>query len=286
MHFTYQTPDLSSLKQGDVLKKTPELADLIREVHPHYGQESYLYFQVLTQTCDLVRRGAKPCKSRYITLAAVRSLDLVVSREISEFEDHVEFDGKLLCSTKHKLQLADILNKLLNNNDPRHFYLAAEPTLGFMSDCCTQLPLSISIRAHQHYDVCLAAKVLELQENFRAKLGWLVGNLFSRVGTEDYVPGKAPSKKAFETEVEERMKQFVAWVGKEQFSDFKQRLEAGRTVEEIVEQAKEAQKKERERKLELLVASLTKSLKFDETQQTKLRNILSQNPIVAKGLSA
>jgi len=33
--------------------------------------------------------------------------------------------------------------------------------------------------------------------SFRAKLGWMVGNLYSRVGTEDYVPGALPCSSDF-----------------------------------------------------------------------------------------
>ena len=148
MHFTYESElDATSLKQGDVLKKTPELLNLIKQIHPHYAEEDYLYFQVITQTCDLVRRNGELCKSRYITIAAVRSLDLVIKRMINEFKDKVEFKGQLLCSTKHKGKLVEFLKKLFNKNDSNFFFLKAETDCGLSIDCCTQLHLSISIRA-------------------------------------------------------------------------------------------------------------------------------------------
>lgn len=90
MHFTYREPDSAKLKQGDILKKTPALLDIIEKVHPHYANDDYLFFQVLTQTCDLVRRNGV-CKSHYITLAAVRSFDLIVRRAIEGFSDQTTF---------------------------------------------------------------------------------------------------------------------------------------------------------------------------------------------------
>ena len=89
IHFTYRQPDQSSLKQGDVLKKTPTLLTVIKGIHPPYALDDYLFFQVLTQTCDLFRRDGT-CKARYITIAAVRSLKSVVQRTIDEFEAVVE----------------------------------------------------------------------------------------------------------------------------------------------------------------------------------------------------
>jgi hypothetical protein len=43
---------------------------------------------------------------------------------------------------------------------------------------------------------------LELKESFRAKLGWLAGNLYSRIGTEDWTPENR-TKKAFKKMVED-----------------------------------------------------------------------------------
>lgn len=38
----------------------------------------------------------------------------------------------------------------------------------------------------EHYDKLLSAKVVGVTDVFQAKLGWLVGQLYSRVGTPDY----------------------------------------------------------------------------------------------------
>ena len=46
------------------------------------------------------------------------------------------------------------------------------------------LPLSVAVRA-DHYDACLQAKVAQLDHIFAAKVGWLTGNLYSRVATPD-----------------------------------------------------------------------------------------------------
>lgn len=48
-----------SLCQGDILEKTDDLIAILKEVHPYFLNESYKYFMVLSQSCDLVRRNGK-----------------------------------------------------------------------------------------------------------------------------------------------------------------------------------------------------------------------------------
>lgn len=85
MHFTYSEPQ-GDLKQGDLLRRTSSLEDLLRDVHPHYKEkQANKYFIVLTQSCDLVRRTSHdPCKSRHLSLAPVRPLSLLLERYLAE----------------------------------------------------------------------------------------------------------------------------------------------------------------------------------------------------------
>ena len=98
-HFTYSRSTSSNLMQGDVISKTSGLKRLLEEVHPHYLQDDYTHFLVITQSCDLVKRGGKDCKSRYITLAAVRPLTLVLEREIRTLQDDFMFAANV-CTMK------------------------------------------------------------------------------------------------------------------------------------------------------------------------------------------
>ena len=246
LHFTYSEPELDQLRQGDILRKTPELLRLIQTVHPHYANEDYRYFQVLTQSCDLVRRGGKPCKSRYLTLAAVRPMSLIVKRALDSYEKKFVFDNQVFCSEAHRRALKDLFVKLFNNNDTQNFFLKASPDHGLDVDCCAQLHLSIAIRAYEHYDLCLGAKILELRDEFRAKLGWLVGNLYSRVGTQDYVPGAMSDEKAFEEFVQSAMQQYVAWVPEKDYATYQKQHSKAANFEEM--QGRVATEKERDRK--------------------------------------
>jgi hypothetical protein len=285
MHFTYSdTPDFTELQQGDVLKKTPELLALIGQVHPHYASDKYHYFQVLTQSCDLVRRSGKQCKSRYVTLAAVRPLDVIIGRAIGKFDGAIKFQEQYFCSDRHKHTLKDSLNKIFNNNDTQLFFLKAEPDAGITIDCCTLLHLSISIKAAEHYETCLAAKIVELKENFRAKLGWLVGNLYSRVGTDDYVPSAIADQATYDRFVEEQMTRYVAWVPSNDFALFKKNAPQAQSVEDISERINSQRNKSRDSSLNGLLNVIAKRFELDDNEKATLRNLLAQHPVVQRGL--
>ncbi len=188
-HFTYcRLKPGSDLQQGDVLRKTTEIVELLKEVHPHYALESYTHFLVLTQSCDLVRRAKNQCKARYITLAAIRPLSLLVERQIQEMQSDPFKRQANICTTKQREALKVFLERLLNNNESDYFYLHEDAALGFPESQCAFLRLSISVRAYQHYDICLRSRLFSLTETFSHKLGWLVGNMYSRIDTVDWVP--------------------------------------------------------------------------------------------------
>lgn len=187
MHFTY-TENLctTELCQGDVLERTPDIDALLELVHPHfYKKESNLFFMVLTQSCDLVPRSNGNCKASYITIAPVRPIDIVLSRQVSGLQaDGIQANAPVL-TDKSKSKLSEFLQRLYNNNEPGLFFLEASGTI-LPSDCCVYLNLSIAIKSMEHYQKCVDAKRLQLSDTFQAKLGWLVGQMYSRVGTDDW----------------------------------------------------------------------------------------------------
>src|SRR4051794_11739779 len=85
------------------------------------------------------------------------------------------------------------LESLMDNNKPGFFYLHTDLTLGIDQPCCAFLQLAISFRA-QHYERCLEAKIAQLKTEFQAKLGWLIGTMFSRVATTEWNVEKPAEK--------------------------------------------------------------------------------------------
>lgn len=194
MHFTYvkYAKNEGDLKQGDLLRRTDRLEAILREVHPHYAKsQGYRYFIVLTQSCDLVQRDGNPCSARYITIAAVRRLAVVAERQLEKIARGFErdlWDRSGFISDQLEVRLVDFMKRLYNNNETDHFFLYREPAVDLHESHCAVLHLSVALRAREHYDALKDARVLGLTESFQHKLGYQVGKIYSRVGTEDWTP--------------------------------------------------------------------------------------------------
>ncbi|MBM4033893.1 MAG: hypothetical protein FJ291_19245 [Planctomycetes bacterium] len=185
-HFAYApftTED--DLQQGDILLSATALGSLLDGVHPHFVDPKYTGFLVLTQTCDLERRPDRGgrCRSSYINLAVIRKLqdvlhDLLgkVCTRLSERAYHAA----------DKNRAKELLERVINQNEQALglFYLHPDAAIGFAEPCVALLQVSFALRA-QHYEALVDVRRGRLKEIFQARLGWLVGNLYSRVAVQD-----------------------------------------------------------------------------------------------------
>lgn len=187
IHFTYKpNPDMKTLCQGDILEITDELTTVLKDVHPYFLNEQYKYFIILSQSCDLVRRNGKNCKTPYITLAAVRRYSDFLEKTLLKGKFAEKHAGLLLMDEKNKNRAYQFIERLYNNTESEYFFLYKEEALNFQESMVAYLKVSIALKSNEHYDKCLNAKKIELTDEFKAKLGWLVGNMYSRVGTADW----------------------------------------------------------------------------------------------------
>jgi hypothetical protein len=280
--FTYQLSDDKDLQQGDVLAKTEAIKKILEKVHPYYQtNDTYTHFIVLTQSCDLVRRDNELPKSRYITLASVRPLDRVIKREIEKYQSEIAKKA-MVCKDTVRERLAHFVEQLLNNNLPEFFYLHPEPQLGFPEASCAFLRLSVSIRASEHYAACLSSRILSLAQLFQAKLGWLVGNMYSRVATDDWVPGEV-SKEQFDEMIENILEGYCDFIDAKKLKAAERQAppellgKTGAEIKEYIKNTKVPQKKEELlNAVEEVVRELGKIQSNDESTQLKLR--LSVHP--------
>lgn len=289
-HFTYASVDRGQLNQGDVLRRTPEVEVILREVHPHYTRADYPFFIVLTQSCDLIRRGGGPCGSRYITLAAIRPLRLALEREIRRFQ-YNPIEKKLgICSRAQHAKMVQLAERLLNNNQDRYFFLQREPGSGLEEDHCAFLQLSIALKAELHYETLLAAKILQLSESFQHKLGHLVGTMYSRVGTEDWVPQHA-TETEFRKRTRELVEDLVGWLEKDLhrrvLAELDELEDEERTPEKLLEVV-ESNVKTREGKLKEGLDSIEQVLRGADVEPEligRIRRRLESNSDIRSRLS-
>ncbi len=191
MHFTYTDLDKEShLQQGDLLRIDGRLKEVLQKYHLYYAtNKDYKFLIVLTQSCDLVPR--EPCKAKYINVAAVKPAVMALDKEFSHLRQSEAEEELQLFAKEERHRCRQFVEKLLNNNHSDYFYLEPDASLSFSDPMAAFLKLSIALRTDKHYSKCLENRFGQLRPEFQAKLGWLVGNSYSRVGTSDWLPDKA-----------------------------------------------------------------------------------------------
>jgi hypothetical protein len=221
-----------------------------------------------------------------VTLAAVRPLDLVVRRAIEGYQ-YRELERQFgVLGSRVKPKVTQFLERLFNNNEPEYFYLHRQPELGLPMDCCAILQVSIALRADLHYNTLLAAKILQLQESFEHKLGYLVGTTYSRVGTADWVPDHM-TEKAFQKRIDDLLNSssLVTWVDdnllNKALDDIKNLAPEEQTIERF-EAAVARRHSDRAARKQQALDALVKAaadLQMDPALATKLRSRLENDPV-------
>lgn len=183
-HWTYDDVDtVSDLEQGDLIRPSVDIRQVLDRYHRYFSDDKYTLFIISTQSCDLVRRKHGP-KASYITIAAVRYLREVAGRLLAEIAPQV---GAGMFRTSGQNQWRDFLSRLFNQNEQNLglFYLHKDADAGVDDDSVAFLRVTVALKT-EHYETILAARAGRLRAEFRAKLGWLLGNLFARPATADW----------------------------------------------------------------------------------------------------
>jgi len=209
-HFTYKkvVKKSAALEQGDVIERTEEITEILKAVHPYYLQDNYLKFIILTQSCDLaIRKNSH--KAKYITIAAIRPLSLVRERFLND--DRSELERKAdIAGERIKGKLKSFLVRLFNNNIPEYFFLYKDSISGIDENMVAFLRLSIALKSDLHYKALQKARISTLSPEFRAQLGWNVGNIYSRVGTPDW--DDVYSKEKYEEAINAELMSQTEWI--------------------------------------------------------------------------
>lgn len=86
-----------------------------------------------------------------------------------------------------RAEIYELIERIINQNEQTLglFYLEPDGDLKLAVGAVALLRVTIALRA-QHYEDLKNARIGRLKSPFRNKLGWLAGNLFSRVDTPDW----------------------------------------------------------------------------------------------------
>ncbi len=184
-HWTYESFQAEDdLRQGDILEPTKELREILHLVHPYFFDPKYTAFLVVTQSCDMVRRRGKLPSTRYISIAVVRPLETVLHNFLSQVCECV-IEGVYL--KESKVDARRLMERIFNQNEQTLgvFYLHNDSSAGIDTPSVSLLRVKVTLLV-EHYEVLCRARRGRLHSDFRSKLGWLVGNLYARIGTPDW----------------------------------------------------------------------------------------------------
>lgn len=178
----YENPVGNSLCQGDILAR--EIVAPVLQGHLDYfaQQEHFIGYCVVTQSCDLANGRCED----FVTLAVMRYIDEAFLRIRFDRWDNAE---------KRRRMLENIINHDFNKR--AYFYLPADNDMG-VPEAVVDLRVTFALDSDLHYAKLLEARRVSLSDLYAAKLGWMMGHLFSRVATPDWDDaGLAQTKKAY-----------------------------------------------------------------------------------------
>ncbi|WP_459938172.1 hypothetical protein [Desulfonatronum parangueonense] len=276
---------MNRLQQGDVLHRTSRLEDLLSEYFPYYvSHVENKFFIVLTQSCDLAIRENGQCAAHYISISPVRPLKAVIERETFKLRyDNNELKFNFADQSRMN-KLRDFMERLINNNEPDYFFLYRQQDKGLDNDYCAFLKLSIAFKV-DHYKTLLDAKILQLEDSFQHKIGYNIGNSYSRVGTKDWLSDKVKDRHEFSSIISAMLKNVDGyWLEKSVYNDVKKQLK-NRSNEDlsfedfvnIVEDVKKKNKSNKERAIDI-ISSVLSSRSIPDDEVNKIKTALKNRP--------
>lgn len=215
MHWTYTHINNSEedLQQGDIIIPNNVFYSELEKIHPYFCNKKYLGFIILTQSCDLVRRNEEQCSSDYICLGVIRDLESLLPRL---FEKSCTKLSSNVYLADDKFKAIQLIKRILNQNEQSLglFYLHEDNDSGIAESSVALLRVNFSLRAKDHYHKLVKLRSGRIAAPYKEKLGWLSGNLYSRIGTPDW------SEKESRNKIENLIKKYIdneslIWLSKE-----------------------------------------------------------------------
>lgn len=202
--FVYRDPTAllhDVLGQGDLIESTSEVRQILTKDHPSLCDIlQFTHFIVITQSCDLIKRRGR-FNAPYITVAAVGPFRHFVRNFFNAKRRKLPNTDFTFISENEKARWSQLLERFLNNTENEHFFLPKDGHENLEEDLLAHLRLTAALDKNC-YDILAKAKVAELEDIFQAKLGWLKGNIYSRVATPDYSEREANPKEILEGFIE------------------------------------------------------------------------------------
>lgn len=215
--------DSGNLYQGDIVESSGEVFGLVKNALrdlAKYDAESVRAFMIITQSCDLVVRDNHRRNTTHVALAPVTTLkdavcDMVVPMLYRRVGRYVSEDDRNGYNTQ--------LNRILNNSNDNCFFLFGDQANGLGGHSCARLRVHLPLAEPNACEVLLRHKRGQLSGVFRAKLGSMLGSIYSRVGTPDF-ESFGQAGKEDRARVVSSLSGLIDWVKPDEFKCWSQGL--------------------------------------------------------------
>jgi hypothetical protein len=241
MDFLFKAPsaeEVRNLAQGDIIRKTDAVSGVLKQAHAYYADnEEYFAFIVLTQSCDLVRRSKGAFKAPYITIAAMKRARVALREFEPGFFKTADNNPVSIVAKAQSRRVQQIIERLIHNTYDDYFFVPSSDLCQLPEPCIAYLRLSVALRK-THYDILLESRVGQLNDVFRAKLGWLAGNIYSRVATPDIEDSLQDGEQVKQEIIRSHMPEDMVELAGFQSEEFKKKLRQikGEITKDIVAQ--------------------------------------------------
>lgn len=192
-NFYAQKTELS-LRQGDLisLKTFKEKYQDIKDETPldklyPYFFNNYKYAVVSSQCCDINKSNSK-FKVGCVQLLAVKEWIVVLRDWLKEKEHIASEENGIITIKKNKPAIKETIKEItnfINHNTHTNFYYPAKKDI-LITDysACADIPISLKIK--NIYDCLIESRVTSINKEYRHKLSNFLGNLYFRIGMDEF----------------------------------------------------------------------------------------------------
>lgn len=214
------------LEQGDVITGSSEIKELLK-CNGNSIENDIIAYIVTTQTCDLVKRNDS-VKATYINLATIKDFDNILQQILNDINNKI-IDNVYLSKEKNKN--IDLIKRIINQNEKDYglFYLHPNVDLTGISVRSVALLRNTFSISTQNYNVIKKNRIAGIQTDFQHKLGWLVGYLYSRVGTKDWSEDSSLNDELTQL-IRDLLKEKYKWIEDEKYKHAKSKGFDNKTV--------------------------------------------------------
>ena len=211
------------LQQGDILEPTEDIRNILFKSYPSLREKKIVALIVITQSCDLARREEHEnrCKAEYINLAIVQRIEHVFLSLVDKLcHKHRLRHGYYSATGKNSA--IELIGRICNQNEWSIglFYLHPDASAGVAYRSVALLQAIYPVFA-DHYNMLVDVRGGRLAAPFQNRLGWLVGNLYSRVATVDFPENEQNNLRESLMNEDNKGVNLPCWLNKKQISKMK-----------------------------------------------------------------